>query len=122
MSACHNEVLAMVCAHDKLSIDDPRKLFAKCLDPPTSEVVDNAIDFLVEIDACQKVKSVFDFMNRGAAEKISPTDYGTLLSSLSMSVAEARIVLEGGKLGLLRNSCFYGNLQSQTISNRSHFW
>lgn len=101
MSACHNEVLAMVCAHDKLSIDDPRKLFAKCLDPPTSEVVDNAIDFLVEIDACQKVKSVFDFMNRGAAEKISPTDYGTLLSSLSMSVAEARIVLEGGKLGLL---------------------
>jgi len=104
MSACHNEVLAMVCADDKLNIEDPRQLFQKCLDPPDSVTVDDAIDYLVEIDACQRVRNDFAFLNRDAREKIVPTDYGTLVSSLSMSVAEARIVLEGGRVGLLHET------------------
>lgn len=104
LSACHNETLAMVCADDKLNIDDPRQLFQKCLDPPDGIVVDDAIDYLVEIDACQKVKNEFAYLNPGAPERILPTDYGSLVSSLSMNVSEARIVLEGARLGLLHET------------------
>ena len=97
MSSCHNEVLAMVCADEKLKVGDPRKVFQQCLDAPDEDAVDDAIDYLIEIGACHEARTGLD-------EKLVPTDYGNLMAALPMSVTEARTVLEGGRLGLLHET------------------
>ena len=90
ISSCYNEVLAILCAdshHPNLV-----KFFANCLDPPPKRVVEDALLFLEEIGACAKSSS---------SKRLEPTIYGNLMASLPVSVGEARIILEGARLGLI---------------------
>lgn len=90
MSSCHNEVLAILCAdshHPNLL-----KFFSNCLDPPPKRVVQDALLYLQEIGACSKPST---------SSRLEPTIYGKLMASVPVSVAEARIILEGARLGLM---------------------
>eukprot|EP00977_Amphora_coffeiformis_P009883 scaffold2290_cov170-Amphora_coffeaeformis.AAC.3 len=93
ISSCHNEVLAILCAdshHPNLV-----KFFANCLDPPPNKVVKDALLYLEEIGACTKSTS---------SKRLEPTIYGRLMASVPLSVAEARIILEGARLGLIHET------------------
>ena len=119
----------MVCANDHLHIKDARDLFSKCLDPPDDEVINDAIDYLVQVQACQRRLSapemiMFGFGNRQSdpGETISPTDLGSLLSTLAMGVDEARVVLEGGRLGLLHEMLAFMAILKHKPSPIVHFF
>jgi HrpA-like RNA helicase len=88
----------MVCADEKLRVGDPRKVLQQCLDPPERDVIEDAIEYLTEIGACHKAEATRH------EEKIVPTDYGNLMAALPLSVTEARIILEGGRIGLLNET------------------
>lgn len=90
ISSCHNEVLAILCAESHQP--DPVKFFSTCLDPPPPEVVQDALEYLEEIGACAP---------SGHGNTCEPSEYGKLIAALPVSVAEARIILEGARLGLL---------------------
>eukprot|EP00529_Nitzschia_sp_RCC80_P005200 CAMPEP_0113447584 /NCGR_PEP_ID=MMETSP0014_2-20120614/4315_1 /TAXON_ID=2857 /ORGANISM="Nitzschia sp." /LENGTH=1015 /DNA_ID=CAMNT_0000338747 /DNA_START=26 /DNA_END=3073 /DNA_ORIENTATION=+ /assembly_acc=CAM_ASM_000159 len=97
INSCHNELLKVVTADDRATVDDPRQFFASCMDAPDVEVVEDAVEYLVGIDACRES---LNFYGRSTSE-ISPTHFGTLLSAMAMSVEDAKVVLQGGQLGLL---------------------
>jgi len=101
MSSCHNEVLGIVCADKKLRVEDPRGFFDECLDPPESNVIDDSIAYLIEIGACREV---FKRNARLSTIKVLPTEYGSMMSALPMSVTDAEVVLEGGRIGLLHET------------------
>ena len=104
ISSCHDETLALICAPHELASKDPRNLLDQCLDPPSAEAVDDAISFLVEIGACTELtgkRNVLSSSGKQAKSKLVATPYGKMLSVLPMSLADAKVVLAGGRLGLI---------------------
>ena len=108
MSSCHDEVLAIVCADDSMRLDDPRKFFNECLDPPPVDILEDAIQYLVEMGACHEIEepSFFYFgrPNLPPSRKVMPSEYGSMISALPMSVTDAQVVIEGGRIGLLHET------------------
>lgn len=90
ISSCHNEVLAILCADSHHP--NPIKFFANCLDPPPRKVIQDALVYLEEIGACKHLTS---------SKRLESTIYGKLMASIPVSVDEARIILEGARLGFL---------------------
>lgn len=107
ISDCHNEVLAIVTANEKVQMNDPRELMKECLDPPSDDVLDDAIQYLQEIGACIETRDGFFstpsklFRNN---VQIKPTKYGSIMAALPMNVKESRIVLEGARIGMLHET------------------
>lgn len=94
------QVLQICCAESK-SINDPKALLQKALDPPDTDVVEDALDLLVQLKALVKVSP------RGRYE---PTFYGRLLASFSLSFDAAILVLKFGEVGMLREGILIGVL------------
>jgi energy-coupling factor transporter ATP-binding protein EcfA2 len=104
LSSCHNESLQIACSSNQLN---PRDFFPQCLDPPEDEVVVAALEYLQEI---------------GAYNGRSTTQYGSLLAAMPMNVMEARIVMEGARLGLLHETVALMALYSSKPSPIAHFF
>ncbi|KAF6155581.1 hypothetical protein GIB67_004575 [Kingdonia uniflora] len=98
------QVLQMCCAESK-AINDPKVLLQKALDPPESEVIEEALNLLMHINALEKPTSY-----RGRYE---PTFYGRLLASLSLSFDASVSILKFGDIGLLREGILLGILMDQ---------
>nr|XP_043621853.1 DExH-box ATP-dependent RNA helicase DExH8 [Erigeron canadensis] len=94
------QVLLTTCAESR-AINDPKVLLQKVMDPPSSEVVDDALELLVHIHALEKTSS------RGRYE---PTFYGRLLSSFSLSFDASMLILKFGEAGMLREGIIMGIL------------
>ncbi|XP_008235089.1 PREDICTED: DExH-box ATP-dependent RNA helicase DExH8 [Prunus mume] len=94
------QVLQICCAESK-AINDPKALLQKALDQPHPEVVEDALDLLVHMQALEKTSP------RGRYE---PTFYGRLLSSLSLSFDASLVVLKFGDIGMLREGILLGIL------------
>ncbi|KAM7527062.1 hypothetical protein LguiB_030472 [Lonicera macranthoides] len=94
------QVLLICCAESK-SINDPKVLMQKALDPPPPEVVEDALSLLVQIHALEKTSS------RGRYE---PTLYGRLLASFSLSFDASVLILKFGDMGMLREGILVGIL------------
>ncbi|GLU16850.1 hypothetical protein SLE2022_332590 [Rubroshorea leprosula] len=94
------QVLQICCSESK-SINDPKVLLRKALDPPDPAVVANALDLLVHL------KALVITSPRGRYE---PTFYGRLLSSFSLSFDAAVLVLRFGEVGMLREGIVLGVL------------
>lgn len=69
------------------------------MDPPRSEVIDDALELLVHIHALEKTSP------RGRYE---PTFYGRLLSSFSLSFDASMLILKFGEAGMLREGIIVG--------------
>uniref|UniRef100_A0A2P2J473 RNA helicase n=2 Tax=Rhizophora mucronata TaxID=61149 RepID=A0A2P2J473_RHIMU len=94
------QVLDICCAESR-AINDPMALCRKALDPPDPEVVGDALNLLVDMNALVK-SSV-----RGRYE---PTFYGRLLASFPLSFDASVLVLKFGDIGLLREGILLGVL------------
>ncbi|RZC94123.1 hypothetical protein C5167_016818 [Papaver somniferum] len=92
----------LVCCADSKAINDPKVLLQKALDPPESEVVEDALNLLVHIKALEKNVS-----HRGRYE---PTFYGRLLASMTLSFDASVMILKFGDIGLLREGILMGIL------------
>uniref|UniRef100_A0A0D9Y694 Zinc finger CCCH domain-containing protein 4 n=1 Tax=Oryza glumipatula TaxID=40148 RepID=A0A0D9Y694_9ORYZ len=100
------EQVLMICCAESRSMNDPhvkiltiRHLFLtallqKVLDPPDSDVVEDALESLVQIRALDKPTSP-----RGRHE---PTFYGCLLNSLPLSFDASVLALKFGDIGSIR--------------------
>ena len=53
---------------------DPRQLMRECLDPPSDEVLDDAVDFLEELGACEAIQERFFFSKYNRCDKIAADD------------------------------------------------
>lgn len=53
-SSCRDEVLSLVSSKNKV-MSDPQALLRKCIDPPPSAHVTDAIEYLKEVGACREV-------------------------------------------------------------------
>ncbi|XP_043710636.1 DExH-box ATP-dependent RNA helicase DExH8 [Telopea speciosissima] len=93
------QVLMICCAESK-AINDPKVLLQKALDPPDSEVVEDALSLLVHINALER-----SYSHRVRHE---PTFYGQLLSSLCLSFDASVLILKFGDIGLLRDGILIG--------------
>lgn len=87
------QVLLICCAGSK-TINDPKVLLQKALDPPDPEIVEDALRLLVHIKALGR-----PLHHRGRYE---PTFYGRLLDSLPLSFDASVLTLRFGETGLLR--------------------
>lgn len=96
----------MICADGRLGLDDPRKFFNECLDPPAVDALEDAIQYLIDMGACHEINEAPFFHSRrsAATRKIVPSDYGAMISALPMSVTDAQVVVEGGRNGLLHET------------------
>lgn len=74
-------------------------LLPKALDPPDPQVVQDALDMLVQMRALEKIPP------RGRYE---PTFYGRLLASFSLSFDASVLVLKFGDIGMLREGILLG--------------
>ncbi|KAJ9171817.1 hypothetical protein P3X46_015130 [Hevea brasiliensis] len=93
------QVLMIFCAESK-AINDPRALLQKVLDPPHPQVVEEALNLLVRINALRT-------STRGRYE---PSFYGRLLASFSLSFDASVLILKFGDIGLLREGILMGIL------------
>ncbi|KAK7270196.1 hypothetical protein RIF29_23165 [Crotalaria pallida] len=92
------QVLSICCADSK-AINDPKVLLQKALDPPDPQVVEDALNFLVQMRALEKT------LPRGRYE---PTFYGRVLASFSLSLDASVLVLKFGDNGMLREGILLG--------------
>ncbi|XP_019441751.1 PREDICTED: DExH-box ATP-dependent RNA helicase DExH8 isoform X1 [Lupinus angustifolius] len=92
------QVLSICCAGSK-AINDPKLLLQKALDRPDPEVVEDALNFLVQMRALEKT------LPRGRYE---PSFYGHVLSSFSLSLDASVLVLKFGDNGMLRQGILLG--------------
>ncbi|XP_071718956.1 DExH-box ATP-dependent RNA helicase DExH8-like [Rutidosis leptorrhynchoides] len=94
------QVLLTTCAESRV-INDPKVLLQKVMDPPRSEVVDDALELLVHIHALEKTSP---------RSRYEPTFYGRLLSSFSLSFDASMLILKFGEAGMLREGIIVGIL------------
>ncbi|KAJ8898592.1 hypothetical protein K2173_004205 [Erythroxylum novogranatense] len=93
------QVLLICCAESR-AINDPKLLLQKALDPPNPEVIEDAINLLVQMDA----------LVQSARGRYQPTFYGRLLASLSLTLDASILVLKFGDIGLLHEGILLGIL------------
>lgn len=91
----------LICSAETKSINDPKALLQKALDSPDPEVVEDALNLLVNIKAINKTQP------RGRYE---PTFYGRILSSFSLSFDASVLIVKFGTLGMLREGILLGIL------------
>ena len=103
LSSCLNEVLGLVCSKPDLVESDPRAVLENCLDPPDPQIVEGAIQYLEEMGAVQKSEIVLS-PSSPEDRKVFPTQYGEIVAALPLNVADAKVVLAGGQLGLLHET------------------
>ncbi|XP_058762358.1 DExH-box ATP-dependent RNA helicase DExH8-like [Vicia villosa] len=94
------QILSLCCAGSK-AINDPKVLLQKALDPPDPQIVEDALDLLVQMRALVKTPP------RGRYE---PTFYGRLLASFSLSFDASVLVLKFGDIGMIREGILLGIL------------
>ncbi|CAH1434125.1 unnamed protein product [Lactuca virosa] len=94
------QVLLTACAESR-TINDPKVLLQKVMDPPKPGVVEDALDLLVHIRALETTSP------RGRYE---PTFYGRLLSSFSLSFDASMLILIFGEAGMLHEGIIMGIL------------
>ncbi|KAF0919513.1 hypothetical protein E2562_029630 [Oryza meyeriana var. granulata] len=87
------EQVLMICCAESRAMNDPHVLLQKVLDPPNLDVVEAALESLVQIRALDKPTSP-----RGRHE---PTFYGCLLNSLPLSFDASVLALKFGDIGSL---------------------
>jgi hypothetical protein len=118
ISSCHNEVLALTTAKTK-SINARALLLHSagrdggscCLDPLEAGVVEDAVEHLKELGACDEEESEqkSNFLsssrrktsNNNLPPPLVPTTYGLLLAALPLAVRDSSVVLAGAQVGLL---------------------
>ena len=100
-ASCRDEVLSLVSSHHKV-MSNPVGLLNKCLDPPEETSVYAAIQYLKDIGACEEVYA--SGTSRSKRQKLVPTEYGRLISTLPFQVEEAGVILHGAKHGLLHEA------------------
>ncbi|XP_031261633.1 DExH-box ATP-dependent RNA helicase DExH8 [Pistacia vera] len=91
----------LICCSESKAISDPKGLLQKALDPPSAEVVGDALNLLVQMHTLEKTSP------RGRYE---PTFYGRLLASFSLSFDASVLVLKFGEIGMLREGILLGIL------------
>jgi len=98
----------MVCAdNEKLRLGDPRDFFIESLDPPPEDTLEDAIQYLIQTGACRQTEQTPFFQRQSGArfsKKLVPTEYGAMISAMPMSIMDAQVVLEGGRLGMLHET------------------
>ncbi|CAL9101918.1 unnamed protein product [Musa acuminata var. zebrina] len=92
----------MICCSDTKGINDPKALLQKVLDPPDVDIIEDALNLLVKINALDKPLS-----SRGRHE---PTFYGCLLDSLPLSFDASVLALKFGEIGMLQEGILIGIL------------
>lgn len=75
-------------------------MLQKALDPPNGEVVQDALDLLVRMQALEKT-------SRG---RYDPTFYGRLLASFPLSFDASVLILKFGNIGMMREGILLGVL------------
>ncbi|XP_015892017.2 DExH-box ATP-dependent RNA helicase DExH8 [Ziziphus jujuba] len=93
------QVLQSCCAESK-AINDPKVLFQRALDPPDPEIVQDALDLLVRMQALERT-------SRGRYE---PTFYGRLLASFPLSFDASVLILKFGNIGMMHEGILIGVL------------
>ena len=74
-------------------------LLQKALDPPDAQVVEDALNMLVQMRSLEKTSP------RGRYE---PTFYGRLIASFSLSFDASVLVLKFGDIGMIREGILLG--------------
>jgi hypothetical protein len=96
LSDCRNELLQLLTSTVvSTKSGNPIDLLAKTLDPPPTAVVDDAVDYLVELGACSQKQ------RRNNDNVLVPTKYGHLLAELPFTAQDSVCILMAGQYGLL---------------------
>ncbi|GMH21879.1 hypothetical protein Nepgr_023722 [Nepenthes gracilis] len=78
---------------------DKSVLLRKALEPPDPEIIDDALNLLVQMKALQKMQPRLQY---------DPTFYGRLLANFSLSFDTSVLILKCGSVGILREGILLG--------------
>mmetsp|Transcript_20051 Transcript_20051/g.43473 ORF Transcript_20051/g.43473 Transcript_20051/m.43473 type:complete len:1281 (-) Transcript_20051:189-4031(-) len=104
LASCRDEVLSLLSSTNKV-MSDPQALLRKCIDPPPTVHVTDAMQYLKDVGACREV-----IVSR--KRKLILTEHGELLSALPFSVQEAGTIVYGAKQGLLHEALALVSIKS----------
>lgn len=106
LSSCRDELLKILCTP---SIRSPTELLQQCLDAPPPSVVHEALQYLKSIGACCEGK-----------KRILPTKSGELMAMLPFQVDDSRVILSGGRLGLMHETLALRAIRSHKPAPIAH--
>mmetsp|Transcript_24806 Transcript_24806/g.37057 ORF Transcript_24806/g.37057 Transcript_24806/m.37057 type:complete len:867 (+) Transcript_24806:636-3236(+) len=108
LASCRDEMLTLLSSSSSSMTNTNNKVFSnpiallkRCLDPPPELSVQKAIQFLVNMGACE-IKKVGS--NNNSKERLVPTDLGRLLAGLPYKVSDANMIVRGAKNGMLHEA------------------
>ncbi|KAL7543042.1 hypothetical protein ACHAXR_012343 [Thalassiosira sp. AJA248-18] len=104
LASCRDEVLSLLSSNNKV-MSDPKSLLKKCIDPPPTVHVTDAIEYLKGINACREVIVA-------RKRRLILTDHGALMSALPFTVEEAGTIIYGAKNGLLHEALALVSIKS----------
>lgn len=106
LSSCRDEVLKLLCAGN---VRNPSELLAQCLDPPPDFVIHDALQYLKTIGACVEGK-----------KRMMPTKSGELMAVLPFQIEDSKIILAGGRLGLMHETLALRAIRSHKPAPIAH--
>ena len=105
-SSCRDELLKILCTP---SVHNPNALSEQCLDAPPPAVVHGALQYLKSIGACSEGR-----------KRILPTESGELMAMLPFQVEDTRVILSGGRLGLMHETLALQAIRSHKPAPIAH--
>lgn len=106
VASCRDEALSLLSSKNQV-ISNPFTLLQKCLDPPPTRHVAEAVEYLASIDVCREA-----IIARKRTWIL--TDHGKLISSLPFTVEETDLIVYGAKRGLLHETLVLVAIKSLT--------
>ncbi|KAK3259112.1 hypothetical protein CYMTET_31878, partial [Cymbomonas tetramitiformis] len=129
------QALMLLCSESPLMCS-PDHIMSRCMDPPSPEVIEDAVTYLVEIEACTTSNGVGEAAacrssgqrsarRAGSTTRSSPpakpTMYGKMLASMPVSLEAAELVAQGGGAGILHESVVLAAMMAQPLPVRRMF-
>ncbi|KAJ4789548.1 RNA helicase family protein [Rhynchospora pubera] len=97
------EQVLMICCAESKAINDPKVLLKKVLDPPDTQLVEEALKHLVDINALEELQST--------RLRYEPTFYGRLVDGLPLSFEASVLSLKFGEVSLIHEGVLIGIMQ-----------
>jgi HrpA-like RNA helicase len=103
LSECRDESMSLLSSASN-EINKFQTILQQTLDPPPDHVVTQATKYLIDITACIKTP--------GQKSRILATEYGRLMSTMPLSIADARAVLTAAQYGHVHEMLLFKSIKT----------
>lgn len=111
LASLREETLRLCCSRSRLT-SDPGRLMSACLDAPQPETITQALQALVQMRAIAPALGNTSKRGGGGGPLYVPTEYGRILASMPVGLAQSRLVVAAAAQGLLAEGALLAAVQA----------